>query len=510
MDNIIKKNYINFICLVFGIFIIYCSFPNKNIYIPYLAWFCLVPLLWILKNQVNFKWKLLYSWLFFQPFFLLLFSFKESPIPPNYNIKPAFDGVLLFTLLFPIIYSLFFSCIAHFSKKSSFKNILLQTSLWVLFEHFFIAKIIGFPLSLALTNFNIANVIQVASYGGIDSVSAMIFAVNCGIVQIIDINIYRLTKSRSNNRLFHFLTPFLITCTLVAILILWGIIRINTSVSTGKEVRFSLIQPNASQYELYLVATSKPYFRRLLSNLIELSTKAKREFTPDVIIFPEGVLKEKIFTKDFYYEFQKFLNKLKTPLIIQSGVMDSALEKEYSATIYFNKNGVLKKTNYKQKLVPIFESNLYNIGHIQNVFFDVMDNVDIGTMICFEILFSKISRGLYKNNANVLIALSNNGYFGSSNWAFLHAAYTPFRAVEYGRPFILVNNTGFSVVTTSYGKITHLSPLGQRCISNVFITTSEQKTFYGEYPLIFIGICIGIVIISMIDLILSRKKYEYN
>jgi apolipoprotein N-acyltransferase len=404
---------------------------------------------------------------------------------------------------FPLVYGIFYFLVSYlFQNKFKISNLLVQSALWVLLEIFIVEKLMGFPLSLALTNFQNESVIQLASLGGIHFVSFLIFMSNASIVQADMRGMYKQVSAKKllwASRAF----IFFLGCYLISTI--WGYTQVQKYSQEGEtKTKVSLIQPNISQYDLSLVTHNKHYFSWQLQNLFDMSFQAKETFNPDIVIWPESVLKEKIFSEEFYYPFRNAAKDLNKNLIVHSIFWDKPKDQTFSSAIHYREDRLVE-VNHKHKLVPIFESDDYAIGKTQNVFFDVVKNIDIGSMICFEMLFSKISSQLYQKGANVLLCISNNGYFGKSSWPLLHAAYSTFRSAEFRRPFIFINNTGFSIVTNASGKITHISPFNKKSISNIFVSGSNTSSFYAKYPQLFTYACISVVFLVLLFQILLFK-----
>ncbi|MCH2146356.1 MAG: apolipoprotein N-acyltransferase [Phycisphaerales bacterium] len=82
----------------------------------------------------------------------------------------------------------------------------------------------------------------------------------------------------------------------------------------------------------------------------------------------------------------------------------------------------------------------------------------IGTPICFEVAMPAVVRNLTwkngKRNADVLVSLSNDGWFGSDTAAKLqHNREARMRCIENQTPMVRAANTGMSSVITAYGGI---------------------------------------------------------
>lgn len=76
-----------------------------------------------------------------------------------------------------------------------------------------------------------------------------------------------------------------------------------------------------------------------------------------------------------------------------------------------------------------------------------------GVFICYEAIFSSEIRHFVVNGANLLINISNDGWFGRSSAPAQHLMMARVRAVENHRWLLRCTNTGFTVDVDPYGRI---------------------------------------------------------
>jgi apolipoprotein N-acyltransferase len=80
--------------------------------------------------------------------------------------------------------------------------------------------------------------------------------------------------------------------------------------------------------------------------------------------------------------------------------------------------------------------------------------------ICYEGLFPDYSAAGALQNADALLNVTNDSWFGPHGEPFLHLALTQFRAIETRLPLIRSTNTGISVIIDSSGETKSSSGLG--------------------------------------------------
>ncbi len=86
----------------------------------------------------------------------------------------------------------------------------------------------------------------------------------------------------------------------------------------------------------------------------------------------------------------------------------------------------------------------YTVGHADRPF---------GTFICYEAIFPGEIRRFAANGAQLLINVSNDGWFGRSAAPAQHLMMSRVRAIESRRWLLRDTNNGFTVVVDPYGRI---------------------------------------------------------
>src|SRR5277367_4363307 len=82
-----------------------------------------------------------------------------------------------------------------------------------------------------------------------------------------------------------------------------------------------------------------------------------------------------------------------------------------------------------------------------------MPDGSFGTFICFEAVFPDLVRHFTTNGAELLINISNDGWFGRSSAPAQHLMMARVRAVENRRWLLRDTNNGFTVSVDPYGRI---------------------------------------------------------
>lgn len=138
----------------------------------------------------------------------------------------------------------------------------------------------------------------------------------------------------------------------------------------------------------------------------------------------------------------------------------------------------------------------------------------IGCLVCYEDIFSYLSRDSVKRGADFLLVITNDEWFRGEGGAYQHASNSVLRAVECRRPVIRCGNDGWSGWIDEYGNIRGVlaNELGNIYMRGgaVFplyrdVSLEGKKTFfvrYGDWFVILAGL------LSLLALITAWKKNE--
>lgn len=77
----------------------------------------------------------------------------------------------------------------------------------------------------------------------------------------------------------------------------------------------------------------------------------------------------------------------------------------------------------------------------------------LGTLVCYESIFPSLSRAMARDGADVLVNISNYGWYTGSPQMEQALAMAAFRAAELRRPMVLASNNGISAVVGPDGRV---------------------------------------------------------
>ena len=262
----------------------------------------------------------------------------------------------------------------------------------------------------------------------------------------------------------------------------------------------------------------------IIQELIDISNPNTKEKT--IFIWPEGIFpnisQEELINYNSLFEKKFSENHL---LIIG---INSQLErngsKDYfnSLTIYDHQLNILNTYN-KNNLVPFgeflpFENILKNIGlksltnnyqsfsrgNKRNIIEVKQKNfqIKILPLICYEIIYS--GRLFDKPDFDLIVNISEDGWFGKSIGRKQHFAHSIFRAIESGKYVARAANNGIAAIVNPMGSIEQSVNFGQSGYIDLKENKKIQPTIFSKYG----NKIFGLLILLYIFLIFSFNKFK--
>jgi apolipoprotein N-acyltransferase len=133
-----------------------------------------------------------------------------------------------------------------------------------------------------------------------------------------------------------------------------------------------------------------------------------------------------------------------------------------------------------------------------------------GAIICFEAVFPPLVRQFVLNGSQVIINLTNDGWYGDSAAPYQHLAVARLRAVENRRYLLRATNSGISAVVEPSGRIQASTGIMREAICEGRFEFIGETTFYTRYGDVFVLLCAiilaGSVIVAVLDNEGMRKR----
>ena len=455
MNSILEnKTFLFLICLFLGILTSF-SLPPYNLF--FINFLTLPVLLYILVNYVNDKIiSFFVGWIFGFGYFISNLYWIINSLTFDVNFKFIIPFALIFI---PLFLGLFYGVVTFicnfFNLKNKVSSILIFSILFGSVE--FLRSFIfgGFPWNLIV--FSLSNnlpSLQILSFIGTYSLNLLSITVFL-LPIIVFFNYKNLTK-------IFFLSFGLI-------LVLSNFLYGNLNIKNFEKIKYDnlnsvirVISPNIP-IERFLTNQDT---EKSINELISLSNPNNAKKT--IFIFPEGIISS-IYFDDLNIFKNIFKENYNINHTIILGINSMHKNKIYNSLVVFNSHSELLYKYNKNKLVPFGEflpfENFFKLIGLKKVTQGYQsfssDNkreiLDINQLkfiplICYEIIYSgKIN--INKNYYDIILYISEDGWFGKSIGPTQHLSHSIFRSIEEGKNVIRSTNNGISALVNPKGQI---------------------------------------------------------
>ncbi len=159
----------------------------------------------------------------------------------------------------------------------------------------------------------------------------------------------------------------------------------------------------------------------------------------------------------------------------------------------------------------------FKAGKDYTVFELTNSDVKIAPLICFEDTIGELTRrfvlpGETNPGANLLVDITNDGWFLHSAGSHQHLANAIFRCVETRRPMIRAANTGVTCLVNEFGRVTQKlqDDTGSTFTEGVLtgdikVPTEHELTFYTRHGELFAKLCVVMTAVALVIGLLRQK-----
>ena len=364
-------------------------------------------------------------------------------------------------ILIPLFLSLFFSLVILFIGpflNLNFVSLLLFSASLGASDYIRSKILTGFPWNLWAYSYSWSvEIIQILNKFGL-------FAFNLIIITTFTLPAVLFFKINNKKKLIYlFFIPLI-----MFFLFIYGNYSLNKNRLDLKLIvqkyNIKVISPN---FELRYNLSTEDLEKRL-KKLIRISNPIKGEKT--LFIWPEGVFSGYSYRELLEFEKIFFKNFDKNHYVL-FGVNRFNEERNayYNSLVIVNNNFQILQEYKKQKLVPFgeflpLEKLLNRIGlkkitegHGSFLRGKKQENLRVNEMnilplICYEIIFTKFIQ-VSNINTNLIINISEDGWFGDSIGPYQHFAKAIFRSIEHNSFLLRSTNKGISAIINNKGEV---------------------------------------------------------
>ncbi|QOY89256.1 apolipoprotein N-acyltransferase [Paludibaculum fermentans] len=225
---------------------------------------------------------------------------------------------------------------------------------------------------------------------------------------------------------------------------------------------------------------------------------------PNLVLWPEAP------APFYYYDDAAFREQVTgaarlagAPLLF-TGVAYSAQKEPLNSAILLGPEGQLLGRYDKVNLVPFGEYIPAGFGWIQKISSEagnyapgpgpkvfITEGHTLGAFICYESAFPSYIREFARSGAEVLINLTNDGYFGRGIARQQHLQLVRMRAVENQRWVLRPANDGITASIDPAGRIWDRLPEFKLTSGRLRFGWNRTKTLYTEYGDWFAWLCLA-------------------
>lgn len=120
-----------------------------------------------------------------------------------------------------------------------------------------------------------------------------------------------------------------------------------------------------------------------------------------------------------------------------------------------------------------------------------VDGHSLGVSVCYEAIFPGLARDFTRNGAELLVNITNDGWYGRTSAPFQHLAMARLRAVETGRTLIRAANTGITAVVDPRGRLVAATSLFDETALVADVPWTREMTPYVRFGDVFGWACLG-------------------
>jgi len=291
---------------------------------------------------------------------------------------------------------------------------------------------------------------------------------------------------------------FSLTMALIALVFAFGIRRLlHPEAVETFPLRVVAVQPNIPQTDKFDPDAEE----RVLAQIGDLTKLAiLTQPAPQLVLWPESAMPRGMFASERNFNFVMDLARQGDfAMLLGSVDFNPETSEDYNTALLITGHGSGHQSYRKMHLVPFGEylplrpvfgrflgelvPGDFTPGREYTVLHMPEPAVDLGALVCFEDTLGELTRHFVLKGAQVLVNITNDGWFGKTPAAEQQLANAVLRAVENRRPLIRCANTGVTAVVLPSGKAETWVPVFQQGFAarDVPVPVHGRTTFYTRY-----------------------------
>ncbi|PYK11310.1 MAG: apolipoprotein N-acyltransferase [Verrucomicrobia bacterium] len=369
--------------------------------------------------------------------------------------------------------------------------------------------------------------IQIVEFTGVAGLSFMVAFANVILVTTVR---RLILEARTHAPRPH----FDLTLTMAAIVgVLTFGLRAGQVSTPTKPLRVAAVQSNVPQNQKF----DPQFTRKIFDQFRRLSEIALRSNSPpDLLIWPESSMPGPVLAEQENYRFvMNLAASAESDLLL--GAIDEENGDVYNAALLVSDGGERVQVYRKLHLVPFGEyvpgrhrvpllarivgdqvPGDFKAGKEYTVFALTTGDVQVAPLICFEDTIGELTRQFVlpsetNPGANLLVDITNDGWFLHSAGSHQHLANAICRCVETRRPMVRAANTGVTCFINQFGRVTQMlrDETGSTFTEGVLtgeikVPTEHELTFYTRHGELFAKFCAVITLLAILAASAIRRR----
>lgn len=441
-------------------------------------------------------------------------------------------GFSIIVALNALQFALFGAIISFATRINSERGIWIFPFLWTFFEYSRQLGDLAFNwLNIAYTQTYYLYLIQYADITGMSGVVLWI-----GIMNVL---IYKIWQSRHRAT---FVFRYLIGLLLIFIIPLtYGFYNLMQH-DESQGISISYIQPNIDPDEKWSEGFRDMNLKMLLS-----MTDSILVTNPDLVVWPETAIPYNLQSSQTDY-LKLWLHKERFDYHLLTGALDEersgSIVRKFNSVYFFSPGDTAVQIYHKLLLVPGEEMLPFNdyipkwakdtstvwLSPGENVtIFNMYTNyyrtkfngddwqviskatdtrhIKISSAICYESVLPNLIQRFIDKGSELIVIITNDGWFGYTSQPFQHLQTTVFRAIEQRCTIVRCANNGISVFVDPYGRRFLESDLFSSVSAQKVVPLRSELTLYSQFG-DWVAIISGILVICFLTFMILNLRHR--
>jgi apolipoprotein N-acyltransferase len=364
--------------------------------------------------------------------------------------------------------------------------------------------------------------IQIAEFTGTPGLSWLVAFTNLMAVIIVRRIAAELGPSFSKRIRWEFSA----TMAIIALVFAFGIRRLlHPEAVETVPLRVVPVQANIPQSDKFDPEAAD----RVMDDIVKY-TKLAADGQPgaQLIVLPESAIPDGGLFADerTYLRMMDVMQRGDFSLLLGTIDFDPAAREDYNTALLLSGRGSVRQSYRKMHLVPFGEylplrpvfgpflgqlvPGDFTPGREFTVLHMADPAVNLAALVCFEDTLGDLTRHFVQRGAQVLVNITNDGWFGRTPAAEQQLANSTLRAVENRRPLVRCGNTGITCTVLPTGKIDRrLPPFEQRIELPPWVVPVPMHaalTFYTQHGDWLSWVSMGVVGIGVFATTVRRRR----